>query len=223
MATDAVNVAAPTEQVLNLRAQGLSNNQITEILQRQGFNTQQIINGMKQADVRAEVQPFPLKKGDIMAENPMNPQMPPMGMPPGGPGMMPPPMGGDQMQPMDTSAYDEGGDRERIEELAEAIIDEKWTDLVENINRIIEWKEKTEGRVAVIETDIKALKDSFDKLHMAILEKVGEYDKHIQDVGTEVKALEKVFQKVLPGFIENVGELSRITERMKRVAPPPGK
>ena len=52
-----------------------------------------------------------------------------------------------------------------------------------------------------------------------MLEKVGEYDKHIGDVGTEVKALEKVFQKVLPGFIENVSELSRITEEMKRQPP----
>ena len=225
-------MATPTEQILNFRAQGLSNNQITEVLQRQGFTTADILDGMNQANVRAEVRPFPLKKGDTMAENPMNPPagmpppgMPPMGAPQGGPGMMPPGAPGmPPQEPMPTDMGDAGyDDKERIEELAEAIIDEKWTDLVENINRIIEWKEKTEGRIAAVETEFKGLKDSFDKLHMAILEKVGEYDAHIQDVGTEVKALEKVFQKVLPGFVENVGELSRITERMKRVAPPPNK
>ncbi|MFC1754329.1 hypothetical protein ACFL96_13215, partial [Thermoproteota archaeon] len=183
-------MAAPTEQILNLRAQGLSNNQITEVLQRQGLTTQDILAGMQQSDVRAEVRPFPLKKGDIMAENPMAPPgMPPPGAPPGGPGM-PPPGAPGMMPPPEEPEYAGGEDKDRIEELAEAIIDEKWTDLVENINRIIEWKEKTEGRVAAIETDFKALKDSFDKLHIAILEKVGEYDHHIQDVGTEVKALE---------------------------------
>ena len=214
-------MAAPTEQIANFRAQGLSDNQITQILQRQGFSTDQILDGMR----TAAVQPAAMKKGDTMAENPMAPPgMPPPMPPPGGPGMPPPGMPPPEGEPveMDTG-YEEGSDKERIEELAEAIIDEKWTDLVENINRIIAWKEKTEGRIAAVETDFKALKDSFDKLHMAILEKVGEYDKHIQDVGTEVKALEKVFQKVLPGFIENVGELSRITEKMKRVAQQPGK
>ncbi|MBU0461928.1 MAG: hypothetical protein KJ574_05060 [Nanoarchaeota archaeon] len=213
-------MATPTEQILNLRAQGLSNNQIAEMLQRQGFTMPDILNGMRQADVRADVQPFPLKKGDIMAENPMIPPTAPPGMPPGG--MMPPPQGMGMYSP-EGGEYEEGGARERIEELAEAIIDEKWADLVENINRIIEWKEKTESRISSIETEFKAMKDSFDKLHMAVLEKVGEYDHHIQDVGTEVKALEKVFQKVLPGFIENVGELSRITERMKRIGPEQGK
>ncbi|MFQ5474279.1 MAG: hypothetical protein ACE5DM_00415 [Candidatus Nanoarchaeia archaeon] len=207
--------ATPTEQVLNMRGQGLSNNQITETLQRQGFGTDHILEAMRQSDIRNEIQPFPLKKGDTMAQNPMPPPgayaAPPTG-PPGAPPAMPP----EAIAPAEE--YD---DRGRIEELAEAIIDEKWTDLVENINRIIEWKEKTESRVASAETELKGIKEQFDKLHMAILEKVGEYDKHIQDVGTEVKALEKVFQKVLPGFIENVGELSRITERMKRVAPPP--
>jgi len=214
-------VATPTEQVLNLRTQGLSNNQITQTLQRQGFTTTQILNGMQQADIRSEVQPFPLKQGDTMTENPMNPQAPPMNppqMPPpgqappqGAPPNMPP-----QMPPQQES-YESDSSRERIEELAETIIDEKWADLVENINRIIEWKEKTESRISTIETNFKGLKENFDKLHMAILEKVGEYDHHIQDVGVEVKALEKVFQKVLPGFIENVSELSRVTEKLKRL------
>jgi hypothetical protein len=87
---------------------------------------------------------------------------------------------------------------------------------MENINRIIEWKEKTETRITQMESAVKSMKDDFDKMHVAVLERVGEYDKHIGDVGTEVKALEKVFQKVLPGFIENVSELSRITEELKQ-------
>ena len=105
----------------------------------------------------------------------------------------------------------------RIEELAEAIIDEKWKEITANISRVIDWKEKTEQRIIKIEADIEGLKGNFDKLHTSILEKVGEYDKHIMDVGTEVKALEKVFQKILPGFLENVNELSRITDNLKKV------
>ena len=44
---------------------------------------------------------------------------------------------------------------------------------------------------------------------------MGEYDKHIMEVGSEIKAMEKVFSKVLPTFTENVNELNNITKKIK--------
>lgn len=202
----------PTEAVLGMKQQGITNNQIIAALQRQGYNTNQILDAMNQADMRMQTKrPFDVAGGNKMAD----PNVPegtypgaPMGAPTGDPGY---PLGG-ELPPMDDGMMDTG----RIEEIAEAIIEEKWTDLMENINRIVTWKDKTEARITQIETMMKSIKDDFDKMHTSILERVGDYDKHIGDVGTEVKALEKVFQKVLPGFMENVAELSRITENMKR-------
>ena len=108
--------------------------------------------------------------------------------------------------------------REKIAEIAEAIIEEKWTDLVSNVGRIADWKDKTESRLAAIEAQITGLRNDFDKLHSAILEKISDYEKGITDVGTEIKAHERVFQKILPGFVENVQELSRITANMRSAA-----
>ncbi|NQU79413.1 hypothetical protein HQ545_06620 [Candidatus Woesearchaeota archaeon] len=196
----------PTDTVLSMKQQGLSNDQIIASFQRAGYNTNQILDAMNQADIRLQTnRPF---NGGNMAD----PNMP-AGMPPAypAPGM---PVEGE------LPLVEGGTDTERIEELAEAIIEEKWTDLMENINRIVDWKDKTETRITQMETVMKSMKDDFDKMHTSVLEKVGEYDKHIGDVGTEVKALEKVFQKVLPGFIENVSELSRITEDMKQHSKP---
>lgn len=101
------------------------------------------------------------------------------------------------------------------EELIEAIIDEKWNELIKDVNKIIEWKNQTESRVTSIEQEIKDVRDQFDKLHQALLGKIGDYDKHILEVGTEIKAMEKVFAKVLPVFTQNVSELSRITDDLK--------
>ncbi len=67
------------------------------------------------------------------------------------------------------------------------------------------------------EQQLSDLKSLVDRLHSSILEKVGEYEKTMTDVGTELKALEKVFQKILPGFMENVAELSRVTKELKEV------
>jgi enamine deaminase RidA (YjgF/YER057c/UK114 family) len=172
-----------------MKQQGLSNNQIIEALQRQGFNTNQILDAMNQADISMQTRrPF-----DVAGNAGLNASSLVSGQ--------------GQFEELDSG---------RVEEIAEAIIEEKWNDLMENINRIIEWKEKTETRITQMESAVKSMKDDFDKMHVAVLERVGEYDKHIGDVGTEVKALEKVFQKVLPGFIENVSELSRITEELKQ-------
>lgn len=127
---------------------------------------------------------------------------------PASPPMQPAPMGMPAGEDMD----------ERIQEIVEAIIDEKWSSLLDSINTIGDWKEKTEGRLIKIETQMQELKDNFDRLHEGILGKISDYDKGIQNIGVEIKALEKVFQKILPGFMENVNELSRITQRVKKQA-----
>ncbi|MBT5023304.1 hypothetical protein HOK51_07330 [Candidatus Woesearchaeota archaeon] len=166
------------------------------------------------------------KEGDTMPNYPQG--MPPPGMPPPNmpPGAQPMPQQGPGApqgyppQPQEMGMDDSGYNDEtagRVEELVEAIIDEKWKEITANISRIIDWKEKTDIKITELETRFNGLKDNFDKLHTSILEKVGDYDKHIQDVGTEVKALEKVFQKILPGFLENINELSRITDNLKKV------
>lgn len=134
----------------------------------------------------------------------MNPNLPPL---PNQNNMsrqgMPPP----NMAPMQQNVSNE--------ELIEAIIDEKWNDLLKDINKIIEWKNSTENRITKIEQQFGDLKDQYDKLHQAVIGKIGEYDKNILDVGAEIKAMEKVFAKVLPVFTENVSELSRITDTLK--------
>ena len=132
-----------------------------------------------------------------MTNNP-NQQMPP---PPNGPGAMPP-QGAPPMQ-------NEGVSNE---ELIEAIIDEKWNDLEKDISTIIEWKNNAEKRLVSMEEKIKALKSDFDKLHESVLGKVGEYDKHITDVGAEISAMEKVFAKILPLFTEKVNQLAQISD-----------
>ncbi len=181
----------PTEQVLIMKQQGFTNNQIVQNLQRGGFSIDQINEALHQADMKEAVSPagFPS-------------EMP-----------MPPSSGG--FQPVSSSFFP-ASNEERIEEVAETIIDEKWKELMANVSRIADWKDNTETRLTRMEQQMSDIKQSFDRLHEGILGKVGEYDKGLTNVATEIKALEKVFQKILPGFVENVNELSRITKRMKR-------
>jgi Asp-tRNA(Asn)/Glu-tRNA(Gln) amidotransferase C subunit len=191
--------AIPLSTIQELKGQGMSNNQIIQTLQRQGYTSTQIFDALS----AAASQPPAIAASAAQGLN-TPPQMR-MGMDPISPAssLRSPPMGGSF-----------GGSE--TEEMVEAIIDEKWNDLLSDINKVIAWKEATEARITKMEQQMNDLKESFDKLQQAVVGKVGEYDQHILEVGAEVKAMEKVFSKVLPVFTDNVAELSRVADQMKK-------
>lgn len=185
----------PLSRIQEMKQQGMGNNDIIKALQSQGYSSSQIFDVLTQAANAPASFSAPRPQMDV-------PSPPPQPM------YSPPP-------PRQSSVYDTGGD---TEEMIEAIIDEKWNDLLADINKVIAWKDSTETRIAKMEQQIVDMKEQFEKLHQAVIAKVGEYDQHILDVGAEVKAMEKVFSKVLPVFTDNVAELSRISDNMKRSA-----
>ncbi len=180
----------PVEKVIAMRQQGFSNNQITTYLQREGYPPDLIFDAMNQANIKQGVEAGPTA----------------------GVQEMPAPM---EAAPAYEPAPAEI-DTTRIEEITEAIIDEKWNELVKNINKIVDWKDKVESRINSMEQELKDLKVNFNSLHEAILGKIGEYDNNITNLGADIKAMEKVFQKILPGLTENVNELSRISKGFKK-------
>ncbi len=106
--------------------------------------------------------------------------------------------------------------RERIEEVAEAIIDEKWNELVKEMNKVIEWKEHTDTEINKMGQEIENLKERFESLHKGVLGKISEYDQNLTNVGTEIKAMDKVFQNILPTFTENMNRLERISKKFDK-------
>ena len=187
----------PSNQFAGMPSQGPPSNQMAENMRQQGYNSQQIFDAMNSAE------PYNAPAGPIDNFSPDNQGFP------------------EQEAENDFPSAPEkhnhhfSDSKETIEEMAEAIIDEKWEELVKSINKIIEWKEKIESDVTKLEQQVKDIKDNFTNLQSSIIGKINEYDKNIVNVGTEVRAMEKVFEKVLPTFTENVGELRRIIKNSK--------
>ncbi len=198
----------PIDQVSTMRAQGYTNNQIIQSLQRDGYTSSQIFDAISQSEMNAKQMPD--SRMSPLAQQPNSMQQ----------AEMPPPP--QQMAPMSqmpsmppTFAQTLASNQPSTEEIVEAIIDEKWNELVKDINKVIEWKQRADTKLTAIEQQMNDMKEQFDKLHNAILGKIGDYDKHMMDVGAELQAMEKVFTKILPNFVDNVNELSRITENIK--------
>ena len=204
----------PVDYIISMRNQGLSTNQITQTLQQQGYGPDQIFEAMNQVEMQSNVtggDPYSYMSDPNAMQNPMR-MGASMGMG-GPPGMDPGSMG---MGPsMDLPPGPSMNDSEKIEQIVESLVEEKWNAIMQDMNKVIEWKEKTESRMTSLEQQFKDLKDTFDKLHQAIIGKINEYDQNIIHVGTEIKAMEKVFQKVLPELTGNIQELSRITKTTK--------
>jgi hypothetical protein len=114
-----------------------------------------------------------------------------------------------------TNVPQPGGDTDRLQEIAENIIDQKWEELISEVRKIVSWKEQVEEEQAKIASDVQKLKDDFKILHQGVLGKLDSYDTRMQDVGTELKAVGKVFKDVVPQFVENVKELSAITKGVR--------
>jgi len=103
-------------------------------------------------------------------------------------------------------------DSEKIEEIAEAIVEEKWNEKKREIDKIIEWKDEVTTKLTQLQQQIDDLKGSFDSLHKGMLGKISEYDENLTNVGTEIKAMEKVFSKVLPSLTDSVNKLQRFAD-----------
>ena len=177
-------------EVRNLREQGLTDSLIQDELLKQGYSENDISAGMSSL----EDLPVPTPEGGMSMPE-MDYSMP-------------------SSRPMRGS--NDGNVYERIEELAENLIDEKWDELIAEVKKIVEWKQKMEEKQAGMLNDLRKLKEDFAILHQGVLGKLSDYDSQMKNVGSELHAVSRVFKEVIPEFVENVKELKHITEKRKK-------
>ena len=191
---------AQTQQVLELRQRGLSDNQIVQELQKKGMSTQQIFDALSQADLMGET-----------------PQSSDWGTEPPPPSMQAP----QQFAPQQYS-QSQGVSEERLQEVAEAIISEKWDEILQEMQKVVAWKERVESDTQSLRDALASLKEEFNQLRMGVLGRVNESDERMREVSSELKAVHGVFKDVIPTFTENVAELSRLTNKVKIQSPSSG-
>ncbi|MEK6948053.1 MAG: hypothetical protein AABX19_02305 [Nanoarchaeota archaeon] len=106
-------------------------------------------------------------------------------------------------------------DSDRIHQIVEAIVSEKFDELMSGVGNLSVWKEKINNDVVAIKQEILRINERFDNLQNAILGRIKDYDQNMQGVNTEMKALEKVFEKIVEPLTTNIKELDRLVKEMK--------
>ena len=172
----------PTDRVFQMKQQGASNDQIIQNLKSEGYNSSSIYDAISQAEIKGAVGPgagaIPGMGQEDQASNDQYQEQP---MPPADEPYMPSQQQDFNQQPNDfqrpfqqrvQQQTDSGMGLERIEEIVESIIDEKWEELMKSVDKIIAWKEATEAKMTRLEQQMNDLKDNFEQLHSGILAKV---------------------------------------------------
>ncbi len=186
----------PVSLIMAMKQRGMGNDQIIQELEMQGYNSSQIFDAINQVNLSGNDSPF-APQGNMNMQPPQMQEFPQQ--------TYAQPMPQFEQPPQQV-------DKEQIEEIVEAIIDEKWKEFERDIKLIIEWKDKTESKIDQMDQQIKDIAGSLNNLQKSLIGKVSEYDKNLTNVGVEIKAMEKVFQKVLPSLTENVNKLERMSK-----------
>ena len=203
----------PVNEVLELLKQGKSNEEITNSLEQQGFNLQQVSDAINQANIKMGVEsnmpPTGMKESAMTDEIPIpdsmsqqksqqnyypesNPQAQGYALPP-------------QQQ---TSVQD-------IHALVEEVVEEKWRDFIKSVGNVAVWKARMGDDLEATKQELVRTQRRIEELQTAVLGKVKDYNQNVLDINREMKSLELVFGKILEPLTDNIKELKRVTEDIK--------
>lgn len=184
------------QRVKELKNKGLSDNEIYESLQNNGYPYQRISEAIDQSQIKEAVEE-PLIEPPPATQEMQQSQFPP------------------QYEAQQFVQQPQRDVEEKIEEVAESIIKEKWDSLMSEFGDLTLWKENLNNELTSIKQEILRMETRLDNLQRVMVGKVGEYDQNIKEVGSEVKALEQVLQRIIKPLTTNVKELTRLTDNLK--------
>ncbi|MDO8628720.1 MAG: hypothetical protein Q7R56_03125 [Nanoarchaeota archaeon] len=197
----------PLDLVANLKDSGFSKDQIVDNLSRQGYSMQAIDDAFTQLDIKAAADvPAPqqgMQRSSLSQESMI-------------PRLSPPTLSYAPSTVTLSSPSSSNVASDQVQELVESIIQEKWQRMTEEFGDIASWKDRVRTEIVSIKQELLRLETRFDGLQQAVIGKIQDYDRGINDVGVEIKALEKVLERIIHPLTQNVKELSRITEDLKK-------
>lgn len=227
------SIDPPTDDVMNLRKTGYSNNQIIDKLKRDNYDFDEISSAFNQAEIKDSVsdEEVPLELSNAPSPTQSEEEyLYPFNDPPSTAGQPLPPEGPITRKPArkENSEYQDitpdfaPEPRERasytmMEEIAESIIKEKWEDMISNLGDLKVWKERTDTELLSVKQEILRTQQRFENLQKAMLGKIQDYNQSITDITSEMKALEGVFEKIITPLTKNIKELTKITQDLKKV------
>lgn len=204
-----IKIDPPVDVALGMKNQGFSNQKIFENLQSQGYSSSEISEALNQAEIKTNISGY-------------NDEFQPSSVNVPEPQAVPEPSAQETKtlgnsytpEPQPQQRYTQESE-EKLQEIAEIIVDEKFKQIIPLLNEFNMFKERMKTEVISIKQELLRLENRFENMQKSVLSRVSEYGKGISDVSSELKAMEKVFENIINPLTTNIRELSKITEEMK--------
>ena len=201
------------EQIIQLRNQGISDEDITKTLQNGGVSPKDINDGFNQAQIKNAV-------SDESPENPAN-------IPPSPEILQQPPQSNEiyspnaqtipeeqemyypqpqQGQLQEQEDYYSPGefDTSTIIEISEQVFSEKIQTLQKKIEENAEFKVLAGSKIDNLLERIKNIEKIIDNLQMSILKKVGSYGGNLENIKNEMSMMQDSFRKMISPKVKSV-------------------
>ncbi len=235
---------ATLERVMQMREQGLSENQIVQSLRQEGVPPREIEESLSQSKIKYALNdnqkmenqeqtydqgmsksafqgdsapvPLPEEYSEMQSQSPMQEYYP-------------------DYQPQ--SSYQEYQppqqfDIETINEMVEQAIEEKNESLKKQISSFTRFKEDSSIQIERINQRLEKVENTISELQIAILRKIGEYGNDIHSIAREMQSTQNTFSKIVDPLTDSIRELRDISESIhhpsthqqtpKNSAPEPG-
>ncbi len=193
------------DQVMQMRNQGISENEIVNILREQDVSPKEINNALSQAQIKnavagEEESLHSLPKEDFYAPpKPMQQEYIPQQ---------------DQQSqqeyyqpetypeyPYQNTSYQPGAiestDSDTTIEIAEQVFSEKIKEIQKKLDSMEEFKTLAQTKIELISERLKRIETIIDKLQITILEKVGSYGKNLENTQNELSMIQDSFRKIM--------------------------
>jgi len=109
-------------------------------------------------------------------------------------------------------------DIETINDIAEQIAEEKNVKLKKQISSLAKFKDEINSETQRISNRLTKIEGVFNELQIAVLRKIGDYGKDIQNIAKEMHTTQDSFSKILNPLAENIKELKKITNKEEHIA-----
>jgi len=195
------------DTVKQMQSQGLADVEITQKLQEQGLDPREIDDALNQSKIKAAVSGGYEQEGQasVMQNATMQPSITDQQQEQA-------PQQSQQeyypetyQQPAYQQEYyqPQSMGTETVTEIADQIVSEKISDIKKSLSLIADFKTTTDAKVSNIDTRLKKIEASIDKLQSGILGRVGEFGQAVQDIKQEMGMMQDSFSKVVSQAVSN--------------------
>ncbi len=187
------------DQVLQMKNQGIPDEQIISDLQRMGISPKEINNALGQAQIKSAVS-NEVEQAPSAVEEEYYPQEAPS------PNQFPPAQQYQEYYPQENpnQVYQDGGAEysnysasDTMIEISEQVFNEKSKKMQKQLDEISQFKALAQVKIENIDERLKRIEKSLDQLQIAILQKVGAYTSGIDSIKKELSMMEDSFSKMV--------------------------